>query len=185
MTANVKKQTTTRDLVYISMFTVIIAICSWISIPAAVPFTLQTMGIFVAVGVLGGRKGTIAVLIYILLGAFGIPVFSGFKGGIGVLVGNTGGYIVGFLFSALLMWGIEKGFGCGKKVLAVSMAAGLLVCYVIGTAWFMVLYTHNTGAIGLGTVLGWCVIPFIIPDLLKIGLALYLTGRLRKVIAAE
>ena len=59
----------------------------------------------------GGKRGSLAVLIYILLGAVGIPVFAGFSGGIGVLLGNTGGYIVGFLFSALLMWLIEKLFG--------------------------------------------------------------------------
>lgn len=69
------------------------------------PFTLQTMGVFTAVGILGGRRGSMAVLIYILLGIIGIPVFAGFTGGIGVLAGTTGGYIVGFLVSALVMWG--------------------------------------------------------------------------------
>ena len=183
MTANVKRQTTTRDLVYISVFTVIIAICSWISIPAVVPFTLQTLGVFATVGILGGRRGTLAVLSYIALGALGVPVFAGFTGGIGALFGNAGGYIIGFLFTALVMWGIEKLFGRSRVVLALSMVAGLLVCYFFGTVWFMVLYTHNTGAVGLWTVLGWCVIPFIIPDLLKIVLAMYLTERLRKAAA--
>lgn len=104
-------QTTTRsktyDMVYIAVFAVLIAICSWISIPMTVPFTLQTFAVFLAVGVLGGKRGSLAVLIYILLGAVGIPVFAGFSGGIGQLLGNTGGYIIGFLFSALLMWLIE------------------------------------------------------------------------------
>ena len=89
-----KENNKTYDLVYISMFTVLIAICSWISIPAAVPFTLQTLGVFLAVGILGGKRGTMAVLVYILLGAIGIPVFAGFSGGIGVLTGTTGGFIV-------------------------------------------------------------------------------------------
>lgn len=182
METNVKKRMATRDLVYISVFMVLIAVCAWISIPAAVPFTLQTMGIFCAVGILGGRRGTMAVLGYIILGALGVPVFSGFAGGIGYLMGNTGGYIIGFLFSALMMWGMERIFGRSRLVLGVSMAAGLLVCYVFGTAWFMVMYAHHTGAVGLGTVLGWCVFPFIIPDLLKITLAMYLTDRLKKVI---
>ena len=66
-----------------------------------VPFTLQTFGVFMAVGVLGGKRGTLAVLVYILLGVVGVPVFAGFSGGIGVLLNTTGGYIVGFLFSAL------------------------------------------------------------------------------------
>lgn len=170
----------THDIVYIGFFAAVITICSWISIPASVPFTLQTMGIFAAVGILGGKRGTLAVLAYILLGVAGLPVFAGFSGGIGVILGTTGGYIAGFLCSALLMWGIEKVFGRSKIVLAVSMAAGLLVCYAFGTIWFMMVYTRNSGSIALSSVLAWCVIPFIIPDLIKIAVALFLTARLRK-----
>ena len=98
----------TYDIVYIAVFAVIMAICSWISIPTTVPFTLQTFGVFIAVGILGGKRGTLAVLVYIILGAIGVPVFSGFTGGVGILVGTTGGYIIGFLFSALVMWLMEK-----------------------------------------------------------------------------
>lgn len=79
----------TYDIVYIAVFAVIMAICSWISIPTAVPFTLQTFGVFVAVGVLGGKRGTLSILVFILLGAIGVPVFAGFSGGIGVLAGNN------------------------------------------------------------------------------------------------
>lgn len=176
----ITQNTKTQDNVYIGVFAAIIAICSWISIPAAVPFTLQTMGVFTAVGILGGKRGTLAVLAYMLLGAVGIPVFSGFSGGIGVIFGATGGYIIGFLFSALLMWGAEKLFGNSKIILALSMVTGLFVCYAIGTVWFMLVYARNSGAVGLGTVLSWCVIPFIIPDLLKIALSLLLTNRLKR-----
>ena len=80
----------TLDMVYIALFAVLIAICSWISIPATVPFTLQTFGVFVAVGTLGGKRGSLSVLIYLLLGAIGIPVFAGFQGGLGIILGNTG-----------------------------------------------------------------------------------------------
>ena len=122
MTTAVQEQrkSKTYDMVYISIFTVIIAVCSWISVPMTVPVTLQTFG------VLGGRRGTMSVLLYILLGAVGLPVFSGFSGGIGRLTGNTGGYIVGFLFSALLMWGMEKLFGKNRIVLGISMVLSLL-----------------------------------------------------------
>ncbi|MEI3229118.1 MAG: biotin transporter BioY [Lachnospiraceae bacterium] len=89
----------TRDMVYIAIFAVLIAICSWISIPTTVPFTLQTFAVFLAVGVLGGKRGTLSILIYLLLGAIGVPVFAGFTGGIGIVLGTTGGYIIGFLFS--------------------------------------------------------------------------------------
>ncbi|MDY4692833.1 MAG: biotin transporter BioY [Blautia sp.] len=174
------KGSKTYDMVYIAVFAVIMAICSWISIPAQVPFTLQTFGVFVAVGVLGGKRGTLAVLVYILLGALGIPVFAGFQGGMGILLGTTGGYIVGFLFSALVMWGFERLLGKKPVMQILSMLAGLIVCYAIGTIWFMIVYTRSSGAVGLATVLGWCVVPFIIPDLIKIGLAYVLSGKVRK-----
>lgn len=170
----------TRDIVYMSVFTAMISICSWISIPVSIPFTLQTMGVFTTVGLLGGKRGTLTVLTYILLGVIGVPVFAGLTGGVSVLLGTTGGYIIGFLLSALLMWGIETIMGRNQIVLAFSMIAGLIVCYVFGTAWFMLIYTQHSGVIGLSTVLGLCVIPFIIPDLIKIGVALFLTNRLKK-----
>ena len=80
----------TYDLVYIAVFAVLMAVCSWISVPTAVPFTLQTFAVFMAVGVLGGRRGTMAVALYIILGAVGVPVFAGMTGGIGILTGTTG-----------------------------------------------------------------------------------------------
>ena len=72
----VRQRSKTYDLVYVSIFVVLIAVCSWISIPLTVPVTLQTFGVFIAVGLLGGKRGTLAVLVYILMGAIGIPVFS-------------------------------------------------------------------------------------------------------------
>ena len=174
----VKSHSKTYDLVYVALFAVLIAICAWISVPTTVPFTLQTFGIFLTVGLLGGKRGSMAVLVYILLGAAGIPVFSGFTGGIGRLLGSTGGYFVGFLASALVMWALEKVMGRKTWALAIQMVLGLIVCYAIGTVWFMVVYSGTSGAVGLMTVLGWCVIPFIIPDLIKIAMALVLTKRL-------
>lgn len=173
----------TYDIVYIAVFAVIMAICSWISIPAAVPFTLQTFGVFIAAGVLGGKRGTLSVLVFILLGAVGIPVFANFSGGIGVLAGPTGGYIIGFLFSALVMWAMEKLPGKKSIMQIMSMVVGLVVCYAFGTAWFMVVYGKANGPVGLVTALGWCVFPFIIPDLIKIALAYVLSRKLRKYVA--
>jgi biotin transport system substrate-specific component len=170
----------TYDMVYIALFAVLMAICSWISIPTVVPFTLQTFGVFMAVSMLGGKRGTISVLVYILLGAVGVPVFANMTGGFGILLGSTGGYIVGFLFSALVMWAFEKIPGRKPVVRILSMIVALLVCYAFGTVWFMAVYMRTTGAVGLGTVLGWCVFPFIIPDLVKIALAYILSDRLRR-----
>ena len=169
----------TRDIVMIAQCAALMAICSWISIPAAVPFTMQTFGVFLSVGLLGGKRGTAAVLIYLLLGAVGLPVFSGFTGGIGHMLGPTGGYMIGFVFSALLMWLIERLRGRSIKTLVLSMIAGLIICYAFGTAWFMVVYAKESGSIGLMTALTWCVLPYVIPDAAKIALAAVLTRRLR------
>lgn len=170
--------TKTKDIAYIALFAVVMAVCSWISIPTVVPFTLQTFAVFLTVGVLGGKRGTLAVLVYILLGAVGVPVFAGFSGGISMLTGQTGGYIVGFLCSALVMWAMETIAGKGIIIQVLSMILGLLACYAVGTVWFMAVYAGNTGAVGVGAVLGWCVVPFIIPDLVKIILACILTRKL-------
>lgn len=171
------------DLVYMAVGAVLIAVCSWVSIPTTVPFTLQTFAVFFILGFLGGKKGTISILVYILLGLVGVPVFANFTSGAGTLFGTTGGYIIGFLFSGIIYWIAEKFL---KKlrltVKAAVMAAGLLVCYAFGTVWFMIVYARDSGAIGLWTALTWCVIPFIIPDLAKIALAILVSTRLRKAI---
>ena len=180
MNAAATSKSKTYDLVYFGVFAVLMAVCSWISIPTAVPFTLQTFGVFMAVGVLGGKKGTASVGLYLLLGVLGVPVFAGMTGGIGVLLGTTGGYIIGFFFSALVMWAMEKLPGKRSVIQVISMIIGLLVCYTFGTLWFMMVYMKNQGAVGLMTVLGWCVIPFIIPDILKIVLAYGLSRKLKK-----
>ncbi|MCD8027209.1 MAG: biotin transporter BioY [Erysipelotrichaceae bacterium] len=171
-------QLKTIDMVHIALFAALMAICSWISIPATIPFTMQTFGVFMAVLMLGGYKGTLAILVYIILGAIGLPVFAGFTGGLSSLFGSAGGYIIGFLFSGLSMWMIEECFGHSSIVQIISMLVGLIVCYVFGTVWFMFVY----GDVSLWIVLGWCVFPFIIPDLLKMALAFVMSNRLKRVI---
>ena len=99
-----------------------------------------------------------------------------------MILGSTGGYIVGFLFTALVMWAMEKLPGNKTVISIVSMLVGLLVCYAFGTVWFVVVYARTTGPVGVWTALGWCVFPYIIPDLVKIALALVLQKRLRAAI---
>ncbi|MCI8285089.1 MAG: biotin transporter BioY [Firmicutes bacterium] len=168
------------DMAYIAISAALITICSWISIPVAIPFTLQTFAVCLISGLLGMKRGTITILIYILLGAIGLPVFSGFKGGIGALAGVTGGYIVGFIFTALIVGFISDRFRKKTGPLVISMIIGNVVLYAFGTAWFMFLYTQNTGSIGLTAVLMKCVIPFIIPNLIKIAVAAILVKRLER-----
>ncbi len=180
-----KVKFTVRDMCFIAMFAVIIAVCSWISVPLTVPITLQTFGVFAALGVLGGKKGTIAVIVYVLLGAVGLPVFAGFKLGIGTLLGTTGGYIIGFVLSGIVYWAITDKFGTKLAVTVIAMALGLLVCYAFGTAWFMLVYTRSKGAVTLWSALGWCVFPFIIPDAIKIALAILVSERVGKYAALK
>ncbi len=170
----------TLDLVYIALFAVVIAICSWINIPTTVPFTLQTFAVFCVLELLGGKRGTISICVYILLATIGVPVLAGFAGGVGALIGMTGGYILGFVFIGLLYWLSERLFGDKLAVRIAAMLLGLIVCYAFGTIWFMAVYAKQTGPLSIATALSWCVLPFIIPDLGKLGLAVLLASRLRK-----
>ena len=159
-----------RDLCFCAIGAALIAVCAWISIPADVPFTLQTFAIFAVCGLLGGKRGTVSVLVYLLLGAVGAPVFAGFRGGFASLIGTTGGYLVGFILLALIITLAQARWGLGQWVFVLSAAVGLLVCYAFGTAWFLIVYTR-TGAITLGVVLAKCVLPFLLPDAIKLALA--------------
>lgn len=166
-----------KDMAYIALMAVVITLCSWISVPAAVPFTMQTFAVFCALLLLGGRRCTLAVALYILLGAFGLPVFSGFKGGIGALLGPTGGYIVGFLLCALLYLLLE-----GKIKDIVLLIIGNLVCYLFGTIWFVYVYSSGGKAISFGAALMLCVVPYLLPDAIKMLLAFIVARRVKKLI---
>lgn len=173
----------TRDLTLVALFTVLTAVCAWISVPVPAPFvqfTMQTFAVFAALLALGGKRGTYAVAAYLLLGAVGVPVFSNFRGGLGVLLGTTGGYILGFLFQALLYWLMTARLGESWKVRVSASVLGLVLCYAFGTAWYLVLYARTGSPVGLMTALGYCVFPFVVPDLIKLALALLLARRLRK-----
>ncbi|MCR5832149.1 MAG: biotin transporter BioY [Lachnospiraceae bacterium] len=169
----------TADMVFIAIGAALIAICSWISIPMTVPFTLQTFAVFFVLMTLGAQRGTIAIVVYVIMGAVGLPVFSGFKGGLGSLLGNTGGYIIGFIFMGLVYMLITKLFG--EKIISsvAALTIGLAACYAFGTAWFMFVYMRSTGPVGVMTVLSWCVLPFIVPDLVKMALAVIVSRRVR------
>ena len=184
MTRTAQKGLSTLDMVYIALFAVLMTVCAWISIPSTVPFTLQTFALLATLGLLGGMRGTLAVTVYLLLGAVGIPVFSGFRGGLGMLLGVTGGYLAGFLVAALLYWGLTRVLGNAFWVRAVGMALALVACYAFGTAWFMVAYAQTTGPVGLSTALGWCVIPFLIPEAFKTALALFVVRAVPKRVRA-
>lgn len=168
-------------LTCVAMSVAILAVCSWISIPALgplVPFTLQTFAVFVISGLFDWKRSISAIVVYILLGAVGVPVFSNFKGGIAALTGPTGGYIVGFIFMIIVIQ-LFKNIKRGSFIfLLVGMLIGLATLYTFGTAWFYVVYTGAGNITTLGSVLGMCVLPFIIPDFLKMALAVIIVNRL-------
>ncbi len=177
-TRRINKTFKTIDLAYMALGAVMISICSWISIPTIIPFTMQTFAVFFVLSVLGGKRGTLTIIVYILLGVIGIPVFAQFTSGLGVLLGSTGGYIVGFVFMGLAYWLITGLFGKKPYTEIFAMLIGLVVLYSFGTAWFMIIYAQTNETIGLAMVLAWCVIPFIIPDLIKLVLALTFARRI-------
>ena len=170
------KKLDTQSLAYAALCTALIAICSWISIPAQVPFTLQTFAVFLICDLLGSTA-ILSVLLYLLLGAIGIPVFAGFSGGISVLFGPTGGYLIGFIGIALLMTAWRRLFG--ERLKSVGMLLGLLLCYLFGTIWFVLVYARGGNTVSFTVALSWCVLPYIVPDLLKIALARLIAARLR------
>lgn len=175
----VKKRLSVKDLTMIAMLTALIAVCAWITVPMTIPFTMQTFGVFMALLALGGAKGTFAIALYILLGLAGVPVFSGFGAGPGVLAGPTGGYIAGFLLTGLLYWLLPK-LRRRKKGKAAVLLGGLLLCYAFGTVWFSIVMNGRGNPTGFFQAIGICVAPYVLPDLLKLLLALQLSERLRK-----
>ena len=158
-----------KDLVYIAIFTSIICVMSLVTIPTTVPFTLQTMAIFLVIFMLKPVDGIISVLLYILIGAIGLPVFANFKSGFGVLAGPTGGYIIGFIIMPIVPLVIKN------KI--VASIIGLIICYTFGTIWFIMFNT--SGIHSFLKVLTICVLPFIIPDGIKLILAYLLSRRLK------
>ncbi len=198
-----KRYTRTTALVLCGVFAALMAVCSFITIPLGftpIPINLATLGVFLTGGILGKKYGSISLIVYILLGAVGVPVFAGFKGGLGVLAGPTGGYIIGYLAAAFLTGLLveivfrktasssesgsrSKTAGTAKSRtlrfigIILSMIAGLAACYALGTAWFMI----STGT-GLGAAMISCVIPFLPGDAVKIVAGALLVQKLRPVI---
>lgn len=167
-----------KDMLYVSLFGAVIAVCAFISIPFVVPFTLQLFAVFCAAALLGTRRAVLSVLLYILLGAAGLPVFSGFRGGFGVLFGATGGFVIGFVFCALTEGLMVSRLGHGIPALIFSMLAGLFVCYAFGTLQYAYVALGHLDKGGLRAAFGVSVLPFIVPDILKLFLAAAISSRL-------
>lgn len=170
-----------RSLVYIAraaLCAALVAVSSFITLPLPVaPVTLQTFAVCTVAGLLGFRWAMVSVSVYILLGAAGLPVFSGFGGGVGVLMGAGGGYIWGFLLIAAVVGICSDKFGADFSKMLLSMALGMVLCYSLGTLWYTFVYSDGSGALA---ALSTCVLPFILPDAVKIIAAATVVSRLKK-----
>ncbi len=165
----------TKRICMIAIAAALMVVCSWITVPGPVPFTLQTFAIYLTAITLGGKNGLYTMLVYVILGAAGLPVFSGFRAGPGVLAGPTGGYIVGFILIPAIMLVFEKR---SKTIKLLSAIAALFICYAFGTVWYAVIYMGSGQSISIAAILIACVIPFILPDLLKIAIAYIIADRI-------
>ncbi|MBC8570319.1 biotin transporter BioY [Zongyangia hominis] len=169
----------TQKITFCALFAALTAILSQLAIPiGTVPINLAMLAVFIAGGVLGPVYGTISMVVYVALGAVGVPVFAMFTGGVAILVGPTGGYIAGYIAAAWLT-GLLISKGSGKAwQSAAAMVAGLALCYLLGTAWFMV----STGT-PLAAALLACVAPFLPGDAIKIAAATLVVRVLKKQLA--
>ena len=170
----VMTSTTIRNLSRCAMFTALLCVCAWVSVPLpGIALTMQTFGIFLTLKLLGGRWGTAAIGLYLLLGCLGLPVFTGFQSGPAALTGPTGGYLWGFLATGLSFWALTTLF---PRQRLTALILGLFVCYACGTTWYAFAWLDGQ----VLPAITQCVLPYLIPDGLKLWLAHRLAPRLRR-----
>ena len=160
-----------RKMVLGSLFAAMIALCAWLSIPAPpIVVTMQTFAVLLTLGVLGGKWGSVSVFIYLAMGMVGLPVFAGFRGGVSALLDVTGGFLWGFAAGCLVYRVGEK---LGKFP---AMVLCQLMVYFCGCLWFFFWAADG----GLRAAVLTCVVPYLIPDGIKLWLAYRLSGRIKK-----
>lgn len=170
----------TNQIAVGALFVALIAVLSQLSFQVGpIPFTLGIMGVYFCAMLLNPKQAVLTVCAYLLLGAVGLPVFSGFKGGLQSVLGMTGGYLVGYILIAYFTAvSVQKFRGTtpSQKMAGILSASvlGLIACYTLGTIWFMVLSGNS-----LPAALAACVLPFVPADLIKIALAYSLAGVLK------
>lgn len=170
-----------RTMVFTALFAAVICVVSPFVIPIGpIPLSLATFAIYIAASSLNWKAGTVAVVLYLLIGLVGLPVFSGFTGGVQKLVGPTGGFLIGYIPCALIIGLIIDRFERKIWLYPVSMVLGTAVLYACGTIWFMVSLKYT-----LAAALMACVVPFLIGDAAKIILASVIAPILRNVLKKQ
>lgn len=158
----------------VGLFTALLCLSAWMYLPFAVPITLQTFVLFWMLGTVKPKTALFTLLVYLTLGLAGLPVFGGFQGGVGVILGPGGGFLLGFIPCALLCaYLYPKSLHTGYR-LAVS-GVGIAIIYLCGTLWYTFVYGH-------GNAFSVCILPFIVPDAIKILLATTLSKKLGRLI---
>lgn len=156
-----------------SLFTAFIAICSQLAIYIGeIPISFSMVSIYITGMILGTKKGFMSVLVYVLLGCVGIPVFAGGKGGMSVILGPTGGFILGYLICVITVGKLNEK---NKYIRVISLISGLTECYIIGTIW----YSYVMG-VDLKVALKYCIIPFVPGDIIKIIITLVMYRAIKK-----
>lgn len=172
-----------QNIARCALFSALLCICAWIGIPFGDGVvTLQTFALFLTLNLLGGKEGCLVCLVYLLLGAVGLPVFSGFRGGVGMLLGTTGGFLWGFFLGCLVFWGITALLGRGFLPRLFGCIFCCLTCYGCGCLWYVAVYVQTFPT--LWTAVTACVLPYVIPDSIKLALALFVSARLHRLIPA-
>lgn len=161
-----------------AMCAALFVVCSWVNIPTSPPFTLQSFAVFTVVGIFGTRISFNAYLLYFFLGLTGLPVFSGFSGGFAVLTGPTGGFLVGFGVSIIII-GLACRLPLNRRYsLVISFILGTFVIYTTGTLYYALIWLGELSLDSLISAISICVLPFAISDIVKIVLAVFVTERL-------
>ena len=174
-----KTKTNVREMALIAVMAAVTCVLGPLSVPiGVVPISFTNLAVYLAIYVLGCKRGTISYIVYLLIGLVGVPVFSSFTGGVGKLFGPTGGYLIGFIFMALICgWFIDK-FDCKLVSSFVGMVLGTIVCYVFGTVWL----AYQAG-MSFYAALAAGVLPFIIGDLVKMVIAAVIGPQVRRQLA--
>ena len=174
-----------KEVAYLALSVALISVCAWITIPfGAIPVTLQTFAVALIGALFGTVRGTVAVLIYFVMGLIGIPVFSNFNAGVVALLGPTGGYLIGFIFEVAIT-GLFAAIHVKNKIAKTAlvyagMLAGLAALYFFGTLWFITVYNRGgSEPIGVAAALMLCVVPYLLPDSIKVLFASVLSVRLK------
>ena len=153
----------------------IITLCAWISIPFTVAFTMQSFAVFLISALFPISVSVSSIAAYLCIGALGAPVFAGFNFGASAFAGASGGFLLGFLFSSFFISSFRKKYHKSKTILAICLTIALILCYLCGYLWYILVFQPSVSASNAFAI---CILPYVIPDIIKIFLVMIVHGKL-------